>query len=225
MLWAATVVGAIAQDLSAPRVTTARSRSHAAIMVDAGALQVRFTVTQAGFELDLTEGSDRIHMRGNKDGDVSVRRGHEEQRFNLQRGAAAEHQAVSTLLASSPALARFDALMRGDWARSAKEAKGLAAAQAMTAIFRGQVAPARAWAATVGAPPPEVSWRRVRQAYTPSQCHAVFEHEVVNAYRELESCAVDAASSWNPFASAWCGYSFHYRIAAATLWLSDCYGW
>jgi hypothetical protein len=212
----------LAMAQGAPRVRASRTHQQASISLQAGALRVTQTMTRKAFELQLTDGKDRVRFTGDVNGNVSVQRGDVSRAFSLRTGSSADQAAVIALLTESTAVRSFDSVMRSGWAASAKSAVLFRAAHSMLGALRGSDRPVAALFRN-GAPAANASIIPVRRD-GPAACWDAYSRDVIRYTFDLEGCIDEADDSINPLHLAWCAYEYNIKTSLALIWLLDCSG-
>jgi hypothetical protein len=205
-----------------PRVQASRTYQKASMTLQAGTLRVTQTMTRKGFELQVTEGKDRVRFTGDVHGNVSVQRGDVSHAFSLRTGTDADQAAVIALVSSSTAIKSFDAVMRGNWAASAKSAVVFRAAHSLIGALRGQDRVMASLFRT-GGTAPNASIVPVRRD-GPAACWDSYTRDVIRYTFELEGCIDEADDSIFPLHLAWCAYEYNIKASLAFMWLLDCSG-
>jgi hypothetical protein len=206
-----------------PKIETMREGNRITVTLRAGDLTVTQIVTRTGVDLRLTHQDDNVQFSGDIAGRIAVARGGRSRAFALRSAQAADQTALVALLADSPALAAFDKLLHGDWARGAESAVLFKSTREVIRVLQGEAAVVMKMA--TARTPAATSIVGVRQRLSPSQCWDTYARDVIHFTYELQSCLNSASYQWwNPLATAWCSYEYNLKSSLAAVWLLDCYG-
>lgn len=202
-----------AQDV--PSVTVTREGGIATMTLVARSLSVTQRIGEDRVEVRLSEAGDEVALAADAAGNVVLQRRGRTHAFSIRTSSGSERTGVVALLAGSAAVRSFDAIMRSEWGRSATPAaaafKGV---QSMLWLLHGDYRPLLSFASDLRAR--RVSLMPVRRG---TDCWANYEATVQDLFGELEGCL----KTWNPFQTAWCAYSFDFKVSMALLDLIDCY--
>jgi hypothetical protein len=212
-----------AQSGAAPRVSVTRSGGQVTIAARADTFSVSHTLASTTFDLQVSEGADKVRFVGDKSGQLRIQRGGHTMSMAMLEATGPEMQQVKSLLAGSRALARFDRIMGSDWTRATREAAAFEAPHAIVAYLQGNTAPLDAVMLRVRtASQPRIS---TMAQTTASWCWRSYERDVLAYTYELEDCVDEASNSINPMRIAWCAYSYNLKASLAFIWLLDCSGY
>jgi hypothetical protein len=204
-----------------PLIKASREAGRVTVALQSGDLRVTESVTRQGLKLRLETDGDALVFSGDLDGRVVIERAGQQRSFMVSRATAIDQAAAVEMLAHSPALAAFDALLASPWA-STPPAMLFKSTRAVIRGFQGEsMLPIH----TLASAPPQSSFRPVRQRLTPSQCYDTYAKDVVHFTYELQACiGMLPAQWWNPLATWFCAYEYNLKSSLAAIWLLDCYG-
>jgi hypothetical protein len=212
-----------AEPVAAPRIGVTRGDGRVVISLSADSLAVTQTLTARSFDLRVVFPGDAARITGDADGKIRVERGRRSMSFELRSATPDDAERVRAMLGDSLALTHFDRLMASGWAASRREAQVFVGTHAILGLLRGDMAPTSALVerASLDAQPRLIT---VQGGLSASECWRSYERDMVYYVWELRACIDEASNSYNPLATAFCGYTFDLKATLAFFWLLDCHG-
>lgn len=217
---AASPTWATAEPDSTPQIKVSHASGKKTVTLTVDRLRVSQRVSRSTFALTIAEGADVIHFSGDTAGLVVVQRAGQTVRFGLRTATPADVTAASSLLAASPALARFERFVESPWAKSTRGAAVFVSAHAMLSAVQGRASGVQRIVRSMSSG----TATGIRRVDSPEGCWNTYQADVIGYTYQLEACLADASNSWNPLATAWCAYEYDLKAMLAFMWLLDCSG-